>query len=421
MSSIRDIDQRPERKELPEGWRLARLGEVCYLKTGGTPSKSDDSNFGGDIKWLVSGDINQGEIYDCVGRITTQGMVNSNAGYLPPDCVMIALNGQGKTRGSVALLCVEATCNQSLVAMIPCDRAELLPRFLLYHLQMRYQELRNLTGDSHRSGLNIGILNRLEVIFPSFSEQQRIASILKEQMGAVEKARTAAQERLRAIKALPAAFLRQIFPDPGQPLPEGWRWAKLGDVCAIVSKGTTPSSLGFSYVNEGIPFLRAEDINGSEVDPSKVAFYISVETNNALDRSRLLPGDFLITIAGTLGRVGYIAEGMPTMNCNQAVAFARPKRELVDVEYMVCVCQNDTVIAPLLSQKAGGALQNLNLQQVRGLEIPLPPLPEQQRISTIIKEQLAAIEQARIAAEAELKAINTLPAALLRRAFNGEL
>lgn len=79
------------------------------------------------------------------------------------------------------------------------------------------------------------------------------------------------------------------------------------------------------------------------------------------------------------------------------------------------------ITAKIKSESHGLAMLHMTKEGMEQFEIPLPPLPEQQRISTIIKEQLAAIEQARTAAEAELKAINTLPAALLRRAFNGEL
>jgi type I restriction enzyme, S subunit len=206
-----------------------------------------------------------------------------------------------------------------------------------------------------------------------------------------------------------------------EKLPAGWRWAKLGALATIVTKGTTPTSLGHAYTDLGIPFLRAEDINGGAVDPEGVSFHISHETDQLLARSRLLPGDFLITIAGTLGRVGYVPEGAPAMNCNQAVAFARLDRNAVDIDYLTLACQHECVIAPLLDMKAGGALQNLNLQQVRTLEVPLPPLPEQKRIAAILNEQMAAVERARKAAEEELETINRLPAALLRRAFEGEL
>ena len=93
---------------IPTGWRWIRVGEVCDLQTGATPSTQRPEYFGGDIRWLVSGDINKGEIYDCEGRITAEGLKNSNCKILPPNSVLIALAGQGKTRASVAILRVPA-------------------------------------------------------------------------------------------------------------------------------------------------------------------------------------------------------------------------------------------------------------------------------------------------------------------------
>ena len=107
------------------------LGKVCDLFTGGTPSKQKSEYFNnGKIKWLVSGDINQREIFECEGRITQEGMNNSNAKFLPLDSVLIALNGQGKTRGTVAMLRTNATCNQSLVAISPKDEMKFDSKFI---------------------------------------------------------------------------------------------------------------------------------------------------------------------------------------------------------------------------------------------------------------------------------------------------
>ena len=114
---------------MKNGWQTKKIGEVCRLMTGGTPSRTKPQYFGGDIKWLVSGDIHQGEIFDCEGRITEAGMKNSNAKPLPVNSVLIALNGQGKTRGTVALLRTPATCNQSLVSIYPNEPDKLLPEF----------------------------------------------------------------------------------------------------------------------------------------------------------------------------------------------------------------------------------------------------------------------------------------------------
>lgn len=157
-------------------WEMVKLGDVCEFMTGGTPSSKVKKYYeGGDIPWLVSGDIHLGEIFDCSGRITKLGMENSNAKLLPKDSVLIALNGQGKTRGTVALLRMEnATCNQSLVSIKPIDQQKLLPEFLYYQLKGKYKDIRNITGDNQRSGLNIPILKNIEILIPNINIQKQI-------------------------------------------------------------------------------------------------------------------------------------------------------------------------------------------------------------------------------------------------------
>jgi type I restriction enzyme, S subunit len=171
---------------MKKGWQTKKVGDVCHVMTGGTPSKAQHDYFGGEIKWLVSGDINQGEIFDCEGRITEAGMKHSNAKPLPINSVMIALNGQGKTRGTVALLRTQATCNQSLVSIYPKEPDKLLPEYIYANLHGRYQEIRRMTGDSgnDRRGLNMGLIKSIEVPIAPLAEQRRIVGILTKRLTA---------------------------------------------------------------------------------------------------------------------------------------------------------------------------------------------------------------------------------------------
>ncbi len=107
-------------------WPIVSLGEICTFMTGGTPTSTMAEYYeGGTVPWLVSGDIHGFEIMACEKRITQKAVENSNAKVLPKDSVLIALNGQGKTRGTVALLRMTgATCNQSLVAITPAPPPE---------------------------------------------------------------------------------------------------------------------------------------------------------------------------------------------------------------------------------------------------------------------------------------------------------
>lgn len=193
-------------------WKKCKVEEICHLKTGGTPSKNVKSYWeNGNINWLSSGDVNKGIIYEVTGKITQEGLDNSNARMLPINSILIALNGQGKTRGTVAILKTESTCNQSIVAFIPKDNNDLDYNFLFYYLKASYTKLRNLTGDNERSGLSMRILNNYEIYFPEIEIQREIIKNIEkfniEQKNLKEKM----EMKLYAISQLPPAILNEVF------------------------------------------------------------------------------------------------------------------------------------------------------------------------------------------------------------------
>ena len=156
-------------------WKEVKIGDVSNLMTGGTPSRSILEYWdGGTIPWLVSGDIHKGVIDSCEGRITELALENSNARVLPKDSVMIALNGQGKTRATVALLDAEGfTCNQSLVAITP-RVDELRADFLYYQMKGIYSDIRAINGENERGGLNMQLIKNIKIRIAPLDEQRRI-------------------------------------------------------------------------------------------------------------------------------------------------------------------------------------------------------------------------------------------------------
>ncbi len=169
-------------------WPIVKLGDVSNLMTGGTPSTLKKEYYGGNIKWLVSGDINKGEIFDCEGRITELALKESNARLLPANSVLIALNGQGKTRGTVAILRIEAACNQSLVSINP-NTQKLLPEFLLYVLKEKYQEIRDINGENQRGGLNMSIIRSIKIPLPPLEIQKQAIEKIDAKRVQVESAK----------------------------------------------------------------------------------------------------------------------------------------------------------------------------------------------------------------------------------------
>jgi type I restriction enzyme S subunit len=198
-----------------DGWEEKKLGEISTLMTGGTPSRSKKEYFeNGDIKWLVSGDIHFKKILDCKGRITQLGLDNSNAKYLPINSVMIALNGQGKTRGTVAMLKTEATCNQSLVSISPNDENQIKPEYIFTSLDARYKEIREITGDggNDRRGLNMPLIRQMSIAFPkSISKQEVIIKQIQELRGKTNSLESNYQQELDALDELKNSILQKVF------------------------------------------------------------------------------------------------------------------------------------------------------------------------------------------------------------------
>jgi type I restriction enzyme S subunit len=189
------------RKRLPgftAKWEVKKIGEITRTTAGGTPSTLIDSYWGGEIKWMSSGELHLKRVYDVEGRITEEGLKNSSTSIIPPKCVLIGLAGQGKTRGTVAINMVELCTNQSIAAILPSSA--FIPEYLYFNFDSRYDELRSIsTGDGGRGGLNLTLINKMDVPLPPLPEQIAIAETLSD-MDAEIAALEARREKTSLLK-----------------------------------------------------------------------------------------------------------------------------------------------------------------------------------------------------------------------------
>ena len=173
--------------DIDPSWEMKELGEITSLMTGGTPTSSKKEYYeNGSINWVVSGDVNKEFIYDCEKKITELGMRSSNTKLIPIDSVLIALNGQGKTRGMVSILKTESTCNQSIISLTPINKNELSSYFLYYQLKGMYYEIRRLTGENERSGLNMKLVRSIKISLPPIEIQQSIVERIESERHIIE-------------------------------------------------------------------------------------------------------------------------------------------------------------------------------------------------------------------------------------------
>ncbi|MFZ5567978.1 MAG: N-6 DNA methylase [Pseudomonadota bacterium] len=357
---------------------MVALGEICGFKTGGTPTSSVKAYYeDGSVPWLVSGDIHQKTIADCEGRITEAGVANSNAKVLPYNSVLIALNGQGKTRGTVALLKMRnATCNQSLVAITPTNDEVLLPEYLYAVLNSMYQDIRHLTGDEQRSGLNIPILKTIRIPLPPFEVQEQIAAEIAGYQKVIDGARQVVE-----------SYKPQIEMDPA------WQEKRLSEVTECISDGdhqAPPKS------EEGVPFVTISHIDEQNRLDFAKTFYVPQSYFDQLGPTRRpRRNDTLYSVTGSFG-IPVFVDSDKAFCFQRHIALLRPTGE-VEPKYLYYYMASPSAFQQAEAAATGVAQKTVSLGSLRNFNIPLPDLATQRAIVAEIEA-----EQALVAANREL-------------------
>ncbi|SDC44938.1 type I restriction enzyme, S subunit [Variovorax sp. CF079] len=165
------------------GWPKQPIGQVFKVTTGGTPSRNNAAFWNGDVPWVKTGEVNYYVITSTEERITAEGLNGSAAKLCPSGSVVVALYGQGPTRGRVGMLGIEAAVNQACAAIYPS--ADFDPWFVYYYLSGKYLSLRAMAQGAAQPNLNLAMIKGFSIPTPPLDEQRAaVASI-----DAVAKAR----------------------------------------------------------------------------------------------------------------------------------------------------------------------------------------------------------------------------------------
>lgn len=164
---------------VPESWEFAPIGAHHSVVSGGTPSRGNSSFWlGGTIPWVKTTEVDYCVITATEEHITPQGIESSAAKMLPIGTLLMAMYGQGVTRGKVAILGIEAACNQACAAIVAKDE-EVLTRYLYHFLTWRYEAIRSLAHGGQQQNLNLEIVRDLPVAYPQpKDEQEEVVAIL---------------------------------------------------------------------------------------------------------------------------------------------------------------------------------------------------------------------------------------------------
>lgn len=164
---------------IPREWRVTTLRSECAVGTGGTPSRKHPEYFGGTVPWIKTTEVNYNTIMETGECITELGLQNSNAKIYPAGTLIIAMYGQGVTRGKCAILGMDAAMNQACAAVTPKNDNTTHVKYLQYWCQFKYDQIRNLGQGANQSNLNLSVVSSMRFPLPPISEQHRIAEIIR--------------------------------------------------------------------------------------------------------------------------------------------------------------------------------------------------------------------------------------------------
>ena len=189
----------------PKGFIKQPLSGVAEITTGSTPGRGSDGYYGGNIPWVKTTEVAGGEIYDTEEKLTEAGLKAIRGKLHPINSIVVAMYGQGQTRGRCALLRIEASCNQACGVIKPSE--EFLPWFMFIQLLLAYERLRALGRGGNQENLNLQLLGSFEVLVPPLPLQQTFAT----RIAAIEALKATHRHALAALDALFAALQQRAF------------------------------------------------------------------------------------------------------------------------------------------------------------------------------------------------------------------
>jgi type I restriction enzyme S subunit len=361
--------------------------------------------------------------------ITEDAYSNSSARWVPEGALVMALAGQGKTKGMVAQLAIRATCNQSMAAIVPA--AEVNPRYLYWWLDAQYQNIRNLAGGDLRDGLNLDLLGQIPCPLPAKDEQSSISFFLDRETAKIDEL-VAEQERLiELLEEKRQAVISHAVTkglDPAVPMkdsgidwlgqvPAHWETWKLSHAFGSIGSGTTPPSGERRWYDDGtIPWVTTGELRENLI--AQTSQSVTTAAINAFPALRLHPrGSLVIAMYGaTIGRLGVLAVDATT---NQACCvLSQPQAIAVGFAYYWFLAFRSELVEIYAS---GGGQPNINQQTIAALRIPAPNLAEQRDVAAFLDHETARMDALVLEAKSVINLLQERRSGLVSAATTGQI
>jgi len=386
-------------------WQTKKLGDVCSLIGGGTPSKSREEFYKGDIPWATIRDMNTDLITQTEFKITPDAVSGSSTNVIKEGNVVIATRvGLGK----ICLIDQDTAINQDLRGIIPLDPAKLLVPFLFWWFKSIAKTIVDEGTGATVQGVKLTFVKSLEIPLPPLPEQKRIVAILDEAFAGIRQAVSNAEKNLANARELFESYLNKVFTEKG----EGWVEKELGKVCVFQGGSQPPKSVFSAELLDN--YIRLIQIRDYKSD--KHIVYIPKDK-----AKRFCSADDVM-----IGRYGpplfQILRGINGAY-NVALMKAQPKEDSISKDYLYFFLKNRNILQHIIkaSNRAAGQI-GIKKDILESYPIPFPKNSvEQAELVIALERTQRKVSQLEAIYKQKLTALSELKQSILQKAFSGEL
>ena len=362
---------------------IKRLGDIAKISSGSTPARNNQDFWNGDIPWVSTGELSSGFVNETREHVSLRAVHESSLKLLKPGTLLMAMYGQGKTRGIVSRLNITATTNQAC-ASIEIKKDD--PSYVYYFLQFRYESIRKLSNGGSQENLSTEIIKEIKISLPPIAEQRKIAAILSAQDRVIELKTRLLEEKKRLKKYLCQSLLRGKTRIPGYT--GVWKRKRLCDIAHRVTARNTKNCNNVLTISACDGLVEQEAYFKKEVaGKDKSNYFFLSQDDYAYNRSSSRGNPY-----GAIKRLRKHSSGIvsPLYVC------FRMNKELVDYNYAEYAFDSGVLNKELGMVVQEGArnhgLLNIAIEDFFNCRIELPAYDEQVKIAEILRVVFCSVE-----------------------------
>jgi type I restriction enzyme S subunit len=403
--------------ELPAHWQVIALKWISTRYAGGTPDRNNEAYWDeGTIPWINSGAVNQGLITEPSAYITEEGYKNSSAKWVPERALVMALAGQGRTKGMVAQTAIRTTCNQSMAAIVPKRNTDL--RFLYWSLTMQYEQIRNMAGGEQRDGLNLDILGLIPCIDAPRDEQRAIAEFLDRETTVIDTLVARKRSLIERMEEKRVALISRTV-NRGLP-PEAARAAGLATHPELKDSGIdwfgdVPAHWEIKQLKWAVMFQRGHDLPSDDREEGDVPL-VSSSGVSATHSRAIARGPGIVTGRyGTIGQFYLIREDYWPLNTTLYSIDLRGN----EPRYLQALLAH---LAPLfLLNAVKSAVPGVDRNDIHPIAAAVPPIAEQKAMADFLEREMANIDTMTRRIQVAIDRLQEYRRALITAAVTGKI